>query len=547
MTGPGRAHLRTVCRVAACLLGVAVAGAIAGVFVGVFAPAHVEIAGSDTSVWLRFGYDYDQFGIDTVLTGKRATTRSVLGESLGVHAELHLDASVLTDSSGQFNVDILPAYIQAYSDPAQLTRSVRQALVRHFVVFAAIGVGAAMVAFGALRAYRAWRSSYDRIHFSDGRARATARTYHSPERTLVRRLAIALVVLFVVGAVPSGARRAHPRLEVTGDAVFAATPLAGVQVQGLLRPALVAVQSYIETYFEQTTSYYDELKSKLDTYLAANSVQLPGTTTGSDTNPVVQLGFVTDRHCNIGMDRVVVALLNHFDVHTLVSGGDDAFSGSFAFESACTRNLADKTAQSHITGVFVGGNHDSAETIADEAKQGIKTLTGEVVVSDGVRFMGTPDPRTSRYGQGIVPLLPATQNTLLDQQGTAVGEAACAAEAPIVVVLHDPEAARSAMQHGCGHITVALDGHTHKQNGPTEVPLPGGGTGYRFTGASSGGAPAESSVEQTFASGLTVGPLNHDATVSIVSVDRTTGALVGVTDFRFTPDQTITVTRHDIG
>jgi hypothetical protein len=38
-----------------------------------------------------------------------------------------------------------------------------------------------------------------------------------------------------------------------------------------------------------------------------------------------------------------------------------------------------------------------------------------------------------------------------------------------------------------------------------------------------------------------VGPLNHDATVNLVSFDTTTGRLVGVTVFRFTPGQTISV------
>jgi hypothetical protein len=37
------------------------------------------------------------------------------------------------------------------------------------------------------------------------------------------------------------------------------------------------------------------------------------------------------------MDRVIVALAQHFDIHLLVSGGDDAFSGSFPFEAAARR------------------------------------------------------------------------------------------------------------------------------------------------------------------------------------------------------------------
>jgi hypothetical protein len=63
----------------------------------------------------------------------------------------------------------------------------------------------------------------------------------------------------------------------------------------------------------------------------------------------------------------------------------------------------------------------------------------------------------------------------------------------------------------------------------------------RFVGGSTGGAPGEGAVERSFASRLTVGPLNHDASVNVVSIDTTSGALVGVTVWHVTPDQDITV------
>ena len=71
--------------------------------------------------------------------------------------------------------------------------------------------------------------------------------------------------------------------------------------------------------------------------------------------------------------------------------------------------------------------------------------------------------------------------------------------------------------------------------------LPNDATAYAFTGASSGGAPGGGSTDRSFASSITVGPLNHVATVYILSVERTTGRLVAITDFRFTPEQDITV------
>jgi hypothetical protein len=128
---------------------------------------------------------------------------------------------------------------------------------------------------------------------------------------------------------------------------------------------------------------------------------------------------------------------------------------------------------------------------------------------------------------------------LLRAQGRATGRIACATRGPVIAVLHDPVAGAEAVRTGCGKVTLALDGHTHKQIGPT--PLSAGDlTAYQFVGGSTGGAPGEGAVERTFASRLTVGPLNHDASINIVSVDRTTGALVEVTVCHMTPDQGVT-------
>lgn len=537
------ARARTVAAVALRLLVVAVAGAIVGLMIGVITPAHAEIAGSDARLSLRIGTAYDEFGVDKVLTGRKSTARSFLGEPIGVRAELDLDPSTLTDSSGQFNTDVLPAYIQAYSDPTQLVDGIRWAIAKHLLAWGLAGAAGFVLAWCAWRGYRRWRTSYDARHYGDGRAPATAHAYRAPERRFARHAALGVAVVAVLWVIPSAVHDARPRPRVVGSTVFQGTPLADIQVRGLLRPALVAARDFIETYFSRTDEYYDQLNARLDAYLAVNPVELPAST---DTRPVVHFGFVTDRHCNIGMDRVVVGLLKHFDVHVLVSGGDDAFSGSFGFESACTRNLADKTKQAHITDVFVAGNHDSPKTMADERDQGIKTLDGKPVTVEGLTFVGLPDPRTSRYGQGIVPSDAGAQQVLLEKQGTTVGEAACITAAPLIAVLHDPLAGNTALQHGCGHITLALDGHTHSQRGPTAIALPDGRTGYQFIGASSGGAPGEASIERSFASQLTVGPLNHDATVNLVSVDRTTGRLVGMTEFRFSPDQAIFVTSHRV-
>lgn len=527
-------------RTAACLLAIALIGAVLGLVLAIRTPAHIDIAGSDTRLWLQLGRTYDQLGVNGLIAARRPTTRRLLGEAVGVRAEITVDVSQLVDDQGRLNTDILPAYVQAYSDPEQLISDARRSMIVHLAWFAGAGAAFALAAVGAVRGYRAWRASYDGAHFPQLSIRAAARSYHQPERLVARRAAAGLVVVLLLGTVPSGVRHAPAPTILHSDPALAGTPLAGIEFDGLLRPTVVAARSYIERYFQQNKTYYDELRTALLDWFDSNPVQLPGV----DNADVVQIGFVTDRHCNIGMDRVTVALLKHFGVTTLVSGGDDAFSGTFNFESACTRNLADKSAQAGITDVFAAGNHDSPYTIAQEAKQGIKTLTGDPVTVGGLTFLGSPDPRSSRYGQGMRPVQASVQHAQLEAQATAIGSRACKDGAPIIVVLHDPAAGKEAMQRGCGNVTIDLGGHTHIQDGPNPVPLPNGRIGYQFIGASAGGAPGGSSTDRSLASQITVGPLRNNATVNIVSIDKHTSALVGITEFTFTPAKTITVSQQ---
>ncbi|SHF60112.1 Predicted phosphohydrolase, MPP superfamily [Jatrophihabitans endophyticus] len=524
------------------VLLLAVVGAVLGLIGGVVTPAHVEIAGSDTRVWLEPGETVDRIGVTGLVTLTRASSRTLAGEPVGVRAVIDFDAAQLV-SNGRLNTDVVPAYVAAYSDPEQLVSDVRHELIWHLVRWVVGGAVAVLLVTGAWWWYRRWRRSFDHTHDPDGAARATSRAYRRPERTWTVRIAGALVVVLVVALVPSG--RAHlpaPR-RVVGNPVLAGTPLADVEVSGLLSPALVAARNYIRTYAGQTDAYYDTLRDRLLARLDTGTVTLPVGTAGQD---VASFGFVADRHCNIGMDRVTVALLRRLGVHTLVSAGDDAFSGSFAFESVCTRNLAQQSRRADITDVMVGGNHDSPRTVRDERDQGMKTLEKDVVETDGLRFVGSPDPRTSRYGEGIRPATAAGRTRALDQQAQGIARVACSATAPLIAVAHDPTVGEQVLRDGCGKVTLALDGHTHQQAGPESVPLTGGGEGSQFTGGSAGGAPGEAAVDRTFASSLTVGPLHHDAFVYVVGVDRKSGALVGITEFRFTPDQQISIVQ-DVG
>jgi hypothetical protein len=526
--GPG-----PIVRLIVLILGVGLIGAATGCLVGILTPAHVEIAGTDAQVELRIGQTQDEAVLSgDLLTARRPTSRSVLGEPVGVTVALHLDPSTFVAPDGSFNADVIPVYIQAFSDPAQTRSDIVRAVVRHLLLWATVGTVVAVALSLLTKLARRWRNlQLELIEADTGRRLAP---YFTAQRRVLRLAAIGVIVLVVLMLVPSAAPLRRPEREPRPEALLAGTPFAGLEVGGLLRPALVAVRNYIATYFSDTNSYYDELRTTVRSELDRQAVTLPQ---GPELEHFL---YVTDRHCNIGMDRVIVALAQHFHISVLVSGGDDDFSGSFSFEAACTRNLAEKSQRAGMTDVFVAGNHDSQLTLDAERQQHIKVLDRSAVEVDGLTFVGAPDPRTSRYGQGIRPSSSAAQLRLVTAQGASTADIACSTAPPVIAVLHDPAAGETALTDGCGHALLALDGHTHKQAGPTPVPVANGSTGYRFVGGSAGGAPYGESTSQSFTSALTVGPLNHDASLNIVTVDKTTGALAGITVCRITPDQTVT-------
>lgn len=528
-----RTALGRVGRQAAWVLGLALVGGAAGLVVGLVTPTHVQIAGAQASVRVEVGQRYDELEFTGLLTGKRVAGRALLGEPMGVSVRLNLEATEFVSVDGSFDPRVLPAYIQTYSNPKQLGRDAQHAIVLHLLRWILAGIAAAALAVLGRRGYLGWRRWQDARLPAGPLMRESALAYRAPERRLLRRCALVVVLAAALGAVPGSARVPQPTETITPTPVLDGTPLAGAEVGGPLLPAFDAAEAYIRKYFADTNTYYEQVRTALLARLATGGPTLPS---GPD---VVNIGLVSDRHCNTGMDRVIAALLDTLGVRVLVSAGDDAFSGSFGFESACTAGLASATHRAHITDVFVGGNHDSPETLADEQTQGIEVLDGKLLTVDGLTFAGLSDPRTSRYGEGMQPSPAELRKRLIIDQGARTGELACAHDGPVVVVLHDPTAGRTALQNGCGKAVLALDGHTHKETGPEAVPLPDGTTGYTFTSASSGGAPTDKTIEHSFASSLTVGPLNHDATVNIVSVDRATGQLIGVTECRVSPDQSI--------
>jgi hypothetical protein len=518
---PGQSWLRKVQHVIGRVaVGAAItAGPIAGTAMGAgYAVTHdtnIELGGTPAAVHLTT-HDYDELSInDNVLSIKLPNRRELAGQPIGVALNLDIDTSRFIGPDGQFDASLLPAYISLFSDTRQIGKDVHDALLRRGALGGGVGFG---LSLGAYYLYRKYGQ-------------------HHPEglSDFQKHLVIGTAIVSAVSILPSSAHHDTSHTTLHPDAILVGTPLQGGEADGFLQPVVRYIADYVANYVSDTDIYYDKLQNKLADYLTKNPVAIP---TGED---ISTFGFVSDRHCNIGMDRVTMGLMNAYGIKTLILGGDDALNGSFNFEKACTSNLAERAKHLGIEVVGVGGNHDSPMTLQAESEQGIKILNSETATINGITFVGNSDQRASRYGTGMFPSNSDAQIKLTTSQGKEAAKIACDSDLKIVAILHDPNAGRTALENGCGNITLALDGHAHVQSGPTSIDLPNGTRGYQFTTASSGGAPGEEMASTASPlSELTVGPLNHPAGINIVSYNTKTGELVAITTFTFEPDMTIT-------
>lgn len=194
---------------------------------------------------------------------------------------------------------------------------------------------------------------------------------------------------------------------------------------------------------------------------------------------------VSDRHDNIGMDRVARAIGDAGGASAVYDAGDDTSTGepweAFSLDSldAAFDDLDQRYA--------VAGNHDNGTFVRDYLSDlGWTYPGGEVIDGPGdARLLGTDDPRASGLGDWR------------DESGLSFSEveerladAACAADAdgdrPSTVLVHDANMASTALDRGC--VDLVIGGHTHVEQGPTRVVGEDGRVGYTYTVGTTGGA-----------------------------------------------------------
>jgi len=191
--------------------------------------------------------------------------------------------------------------------------------------------------------------------------------------------------------------------------------------------------------------------------------------------------IVSDRHDNIGMDRVIRAVADKAGATAVLNAGDDTSTGeqweAFSLDSL-VREFED------YDGYAVQGNHDHGTFVgtylADHGWQGAEHDPFEG--PGGMRMMARNDPRSSGLGTWRTPV-----EQTIEEVSADIAEVACAEEERVnLLLVHDDDMGADALAQGCVDLVVA--GHVHVQTGPDPVTGANGQVGYTYTNGTSGGA-----------------------------------------------------------
>ncbi|WGW10925.1 metallophosphoesterase family protein [Saxibacter everestensis] len=354
------------------------------------------------------------------------------------------------------------------------------------------------------------------------------------------------------------------------DPLFDGTPLAGARVTGRLSSVVDQVGGLVADYYKENESFYSDALKNLNLVLGAESgtsgrLALPDGVSivdpdapegpsssasasaearasesakpdpseseaepsleGSqplqiDPAKVVTFLVVSDVHCNVGMSRVIGKVAEARRVDAVIDAGDVTMTGTPA-EAYCVDSMTSALPKG-VDKVFVKGNHDSAETVAQEADEGVTVLDGEPVEVQGIRILGDDDPRRTVFGEGSKPTGKETVGTL----SRRLADTACDSRESIdLLLIHDPVAGADTLDRGCAPLQIS--GHWHRRLGPEQY-----GQGIRYVNSTTGGA---------LANALTPGPLRMNAEMTLFRFDSETGRAVDYQIVTVTPDREVTV------
>ena len=428
---------------------------------------------------------------------------------LGIGINITLGDSEVTDLNALLARDAVIA-----SHPQGEIAALGSAVVSMLVEAVLRALGVALLA--VLGVVLAWRA------VGPDRRRALRSAARRPRpRQVVGAAAVGVVALgaLVLVAVPERQRAETPTEWAALGTVFPELPsdevLDTVQIaEGASTSGGKAlVEGALATYRE-SVSFYGDLAVKAKTVDVRTPLE-------GETTAVV----VTDRHDNIGMDQVARAIADRAGATTLIDLGDDTSNGA-SWEAFSINSLAREFRGLDV--VAVAGNHDQGKSVVKQMRdKGFEVLSGEPVTVDGIRFLGSSDPRSSGLTAGYNGN-ESDNIAAVRAQDKALTEAACKEGDIGVIAVHSPSSARRAAASGCADLV--LSGHLHRQVGPTVVAGTNGRSTTTLTTGSTGGAV------YTFALGS---KLRREAQVAIVTFAK--NRPVGLQSVSFQPGSVITV------
>ncbi|WP_412540318.1 metallophosphoesterase [Longispora sp. K20-0274] len=236
----------------------------------------------------------------------------------------------------------------------------------------------------------------------------------------------------------------------TAFATFRGDAIDEPRYDGLLvnAPAVVGDARKIASRYEQ---YREELQrlvtnvGKLYTTVSNLPVYEPG-------DGGIRVLHVSDMHLNPGAWDVVRTVVQQFSIDVVVDTGDLTDWGTEREAAAYAGSIGTL----NVPYVFIRGNHDSAETVAEVAKQkNAIVLDNRIATVSGLRIAGIGDPR-------FTPDKTADSTDLLEKRrlfdtGNQLATTIQASGGADLAMIHDPAMAGPL----AGDVPLILAGHLH--------------------------------------------------------------------------------------
>ena len=337
-------------------------------------------------------------------------------------------------------------------------------------------------------------------------------------------LTAGVAVVLLLGGMLSASAPLIPTVDENHEAsaVFDGTPLEGARITGRLAGLVDTYGGYAVDAYRQNESFYAgavtalatawrdrvdmELRSAWMSRAPRPGATAPPATAPPAADPIVAV-VVSDLHCNVGMARVIHEVATLASADLVLNAGDSTMDGT-AVESYCVNAFAAAVPRG-VSYVVSDGNHDSAQTSAQEAAVGTHVLDGKVIEVDGLRILGDSDPNATRIGVGTSTV--GTES--VTDEGHRLADVACEDGRVDLLLIHTPDVGSEALLRGC--VPAQVSGHWHRRLGPLRY-----GEGVRYVSSSTAGAVLNQP---------TVGPLRGTAELTILRFDPETHA---VRDYR---------------